>query len=271
MLENILSLPIEKKVGQLFFIGLSGVEINDEARRLLGEISPGGVCLFSRNIKNVNQTRKLLDDIREVSTVEPFLSVDQEGGTVDRLRRVAVPMPSARSIKTTEDAEMLAFITARLLRMLGFNMNFAPVVDVINEERGKSSNGLFSRAFGASKEEVATLAGVYLNKLQAEGCLGCIKHFPGLGASEIDSHENLPMINSASEEFFGEDLFPYRKLFRNSRVQTVMVAHAAYPKIDLQETDLDGKLLPSSLSYNFVSSLLRRELEFQGLILTYDL
>ncbi len=265
-----MSLSIQEKIGQLFFIGVSGLETNPESRQLLNNISPGGICLFARNIRNAEQTRNFLNNIREVLPTEPFLSVDQEGGLVDRLRRIITPMPSAASIQTSEDAERLAKITNKVLRMLGFNMNFAPVVDVIDEHRGSNANGLYSRAFGKSKE-TAELAGMYLDTLQSGGCLGCVKHFPGLGASQTDSHEDLPIVNLTREDLFATDLFPYRELFDSKQVYAVMVAHAAYPLFDLQETDVNGKLLPSSLSFNIINTLLRRELDFQGLVITDDL
>lgn len=271
MLEEILSLPLEKKIGQLFFIGLKGSEIDAETRKLLEEISPGGVCLFARNIKTAGQTREFVNRIVEVLPVKPFLSIDQEGGSVDRLRRIVTPMPAAKSIVNSSDAEILARNTAEILSMLGLNMNFAPVVDVIDEDRAKANNGLFSRAFGNSKESAADLASVYLRNLQENGCLGCLKHFPGLGASCVDSHDSLPEVNLTLEELFSTDLFPYLKLFKSNRVLAVMVAHAAYPQIDLQETDRNGKLLPSSLSYNFVTELLRKKLKYENLIITDDL
>ena len=271
MLEKTLSLPVEKKIGQLFFIGLSGDEVDQATRRLLEEISPGGVCLFARNIKNPEQVRLFLDDITESLPVAPLLSIDQEGGAVDRLRRIFTPMPAASSVSNVEDARQLASITAEVLRTLGFNMNFAPVVDVISEGRGKFSNGLHSRAFGKSKEQVTELAGAYLEALQSNGCLACLKHFPGLGASEVDSHEELPMVNLSRQELFDNDLQPYREIFKVAEARAVMVAHAGFPMSGLQETDSDGKLLPSSLSYNFVTKLLREELGFTGLTITDDL
>jgi beta-N-acetylhexosaminidase len=271
MLEKILSLPLEQKIGQLFFIGLASAEVDGAARELLEEISPGGVCLFARNVREVEQTRKLLDDVRENSKVEPFLSLDQEGGLVDRLRRVVEPMPAANLLKNIEQAETLAKITAEAVRILGFNMNFAPVVDVINDERAKFVNGLYSRTFGKSKEEVFDFAKIYLETLQKNGCLGSIKHFPGLGATEVDSHEELPCVNIKNEEFHTLDLYPYKEFFKGSDVHAVMIAHTAFPNLDLQETDRNGKLLPSSLSYNFTTKLLREQLGFDGLALTDDM
>ena len=147
MIEHLNSLSIEQKIGQLFFIGIAGPVIDQPTRELLSEISPGGVCLFARNIKELSQTRNLLDDLRSVLPVTPFLSIDQEGGLVDRLRRVMTPMPAASKITSEIDAAHLAEIIGETLRILGFNMDFAPVVDVIDDDRSKYNNGLTSLTF----------------------------------------------------------------------------------------------------------------------------
>lgn len=271
ILKNLSTLSVEQKIGQLFFIGLSGTQIDAATRRLLSEIAPGGICLFARNIADAQQVVNLLGDVRAQLPVEPFLSLDQEGGLVDRLRKIISPMPAASSIKTLEDAKRIAKITAETLRILGFNMNFAPVVDVIDAKRERVSNGLYSRAFAQTAEEVFEMTESYLNELQAGGCLGCLKHFPGLGASVTDSHESLPTVFLSEAEFFSTDLFPYRQFIKTKKVHSIMVAHAAFPLIDLQETDQKGRLLPSSLNYNFVSKLLRGTLGYDGLVLTDDL
>ncbi len=263
-----------QKIGQLFFIGLPTTEINEQTRDLLDKISPGGICLFSRNIKTALQTRKLLDDCRRILPVEPFLALDQEGGLVDRLRRIVTPMNSIRQITeklNPESVEKLAAITAEIIGILGFNMNFAPVVDVIDDKREKYVNGLYSRGFGKSKENVVELAGIYLEMLQKGGCLATIKHFPGYGATEVDSHEELPKVNLTLEQLQENDLFPYRRLIGEKDVNAVMVGHAAYPLTDLQEKDADGNYLPSSLSYNFITKLLREKLRYKNLVLTDDL
>jgi beta-N-acetylhexosaminidase len=150
-------------------------------------------------------------------------------------------------------------------------MDFAPVVDALDEERSKHTNGLFSRTFGNSKEEVAVLASEFLQVLQSGGIVGCIKHFPGLGASQVDSHEELPIVDVDEYLLSHVDLFPYRELIARGNVNSVMIAHAAFPKHPLQEQDENGRLLPSSLSYNFVTTLLRGELGFDGLCVTDDL
>jgi beta-N-acetylhexosaminidase len=271
MLEKILGLPIEKKIGQLFFIGLPSTELDSETRELLREYAPGGVCLFARNIQGAEQTRQLIDQTREILPIEPLFSLDQEGGLVDRLRRIIEPMPAPSTLKTPIQAKTIAEITAEVVRVLGFNMNFAPVVDVINELRVNSYNGLYSRAFGKSKSEVVEYAQEYLESLQENGCLGCLKHFPGLGASQVDSHEEQPNVYLTRDELFEIDLLPYRRLIPTENVHSVMIAHASFPRFDLQETDNNGKLLPSSLSYNIVTKLLREELGFTGISITDDL
>lgn len=264
-------LSIEERIGQLFFIGIPGDRIDAQTEKLLSDVRPGGVCLFARNIREANQTRKLLDEIRNKSAITPFLSIDQEGGLVDRLRRVLVPTPAPNKIRTAADASKLAEIIAEAVRILGFNMNFAPVVDVINQQRSGFSNGLHSRAFGTSPLEVVELASAFLKALQENGCIGCIKHFPGLGASEVDSHEELAAVAVSADELNSVDLYPYRSLLQTGDVNAIMVAHAVYPAHNLQEADQNGKLLPSSLSSNIVTKLLRHELNFDGLVLTDDL
>ena len=271
MIEQLRDLPLTQKIGQLFFIGVPGPEIDDQTRGLLAEISPGGVCLFARNIREATQTRYLLDEIRVLLPFTPVLSVDQEGGLVDRLRRIMTPMPAANKIRTTNAAASFAGIVAETLLMLGFNMDFAPVVDVIGEERAKYSNGLFSRTFGGSKEDAVLLGGTFLQMLQQNGVIGCLKHFPGLGAAGVDSHEELPQVDISEDELQMTDLYPFRELIGSGDAKAVMVAHAAFPQVRLQETDQNGKLLPSSLSKNFITNLLRGELGFEGLVITDDL
>lgn len=271
MIEQLRALPLKERIGQLFFIGISGPDVDDSTRELLSVIAPGGVCLFARNIREAEQTRKLLDDIRDASKVTPFLSIDQEGGLVDRLRRIMTPMPAAKKMRNAADAVRLAEIIAETLRILGFNMDFAPVVDVIDDERAKHTNGLFSREFGRSKEDVVAMAGAFLGTMQDNGIIGCLKHFPGLGAAKVDSHEELPQVEVSESELNDIDLYPYRELFAGGGAKAVMAAHTAFPRTELQEIEQNGKLLPSSLSSNFITALLRGTLSFNGLAITDDL
>ena len=271
MIEQFSSLSVEQKIGQLFFIGIGGPELDGATHDLLAEISPGGVCLFARNIKSFEQTRELLDGTRTSAKIEPLLSIDQEGGLVDRLRRIMTPMPAASKLPSAESAAEQAAIIGETLNILGFNMDFAPVVDVIDEERGKHSNGLFSRTYGSSKTDVTGFSGAFLHSLQSKDIVGCVKHFPGLGAAQVDSHEDLPVVNISAAELENTDLFPYRELLKTKTVHAVMAAHVCFPNHPFQEKDANGKLLPASLSYSFITKLLRGDLGFDGIVITDDL
>jgi beta-N-acetylhexosaminidase len=275
-LETLLALPLEQQIGQFFYIGLSGTTLDAEARALIDEVQPGGVIMFGRNVEGPQQLRDLLDGIKEQLPNNPLLGVDQEGGLVDRLRKIFTPMPSARTIREHGDlagSRSLGRITGEALRLLGFNMNFAPVMSIMTDERDLLSNGLYSRSFGRSPGEVLGYTTVYLRGLQETGIIGCLKHFPGIGAGEVDSHEQMPMVTLSHDDLMAQDLAPYVELFqrKDDRVRCVMVSHGGFPNIDMKKGVTGGLLEPASLSHNIVTNLLRQELGFQHLVVTDDL
>ena len=275
-LDSLNSLSIEQQVGQFFYIGLEGTELNDDTRALIEEVQPGGVIMFGRNVAEARQLRDLLDGVRELLPVAPLIGVDQEGGLVDRLRKVFTPMPSARTIREHGDlagARSLGRITGEALRILGFNMNFAPVMSIMTEERDLLSNGLYSRSYGRTPGEVLGYTTVYLRGLQETGLVGCLKHFPGIGAGEVDSHEQMPMVSLSHDDLMAADLAPYIELFqrKDDRVRCVMVSHGGFPNIDIRKGVTGGLLEPASLSRNIVTDLLRGELGYQHLVVTDDL
>jgi beta-N-acetylhexosaminidase len=276
MPEQLLSLPLEQKIGQLLYVGLPGTEFDAEARSLVEDVKPGGVIIFGRNVASPGQLRGLLEQVREVSPVAPLLGVDQEGGLVDRLRKVLTPMPSARVIRGHGDlaaARALGRITGEALRILGFNMNFAPVLSIMTDDRDLLSNGLYSRSFGRSPGEVLGYTMVYLRGLQGTGCLGCAKHFPGIGAGEVDSHDEMPIIKLTHDDLIAQDLAPYIELFQreDNMVRAVMVSHGGFPNIDLRSGTAGGRLVPASINPEIVTRLLREELGYDGIVVTDDL
>jgi beta-N-acetylhexosaminidase len=274
--ENLYALPLEQQIGQFLFIGLPGTELDAETRALVEEIQPGGVIVFGRNVAGPEQLRTLLDGVREIIHTPPLIGIDQEGGLVDRLRRIFTPMPAARTIRQHGDlaaARALGRITGEVLRMLGFNINFAPVMSIMTEDRDLLSNGLYSRSFGRSPGEVLGYTTVYMRGLQGTGLLGCLKHFPGIGAGEVDSHEEMPVVKLTHDDLMAQDLAPYIELFqrRDDRVRCVMVSHGGFPNIDIREAVTGGLLEPASLNYNIVTTLLREELGYKHLVITDDL
>src|ERR671921_376446 len=274
--QTLQALPLEHQIGQLLFIGLPGPELDAEARALLEEVRPGGVIIFGRNVASPAQLRGLLDGVRELLPGSPLLGIDQEGGLVDRLRKICTPMPAARTIRQHGDlagARALGRITGEVLRLLGFNMNFAPVMSIMTEDRDLLSNGLYSRSFGRSPGEVLGYTTVYMRGLQGTGLLGCLKHFPGIGAGEVDSHEEMPVVQLSHDDLIAQDLAPYIELFqrRDDRVRCVMVSHGGFPNIDIRGETTGGLLEPASLNYNIVTKLLRQELGYKHLVVTDDL
>ncbi|HEY8185400.1 MAG TPA: glycoside hydrolase family 3 N-terminal domain-containing protein [Pyrinomonadaceae bacterium] len=275
-LESLLALPLEQQIGQFFYIGLTGTEIDADTRALIQEVQPGGVIIFGRNVKGPQQVRELLDGVRELVPTEPLFGVDQEGGLVDRLRKIFTPMPSARTIREHGDlagSRALGRITGEALMLLGFNMNFAPVMSIMTDERDLLSNGLYSRSYGRSPGEVLGYTTVYLRGLQETGIIACLKHFPGIGAGEVDSHEQMPMVSLSHDDLMAQDLAPYIELFqrKDDRVRCVMVSHGGFPNIDISKGVTGGLLEPASLSQNIVTNLLRNELGYQHLVVTDDL
>src|SRR6266853_4724544 len=273
---QLFSLPLEEQIGQFFFIGLPGTELDEEARALIEEVKPGGIILFGRNVETADQVRKLLDRARAMLPVAPLCGIDQEGGLVDRLRDIFPPMPSARAIRQHGDlsgARTLGRVTGEVLRMLGLDVNFAPVMSIITQERSQLTNGLYSRSFGRAQCEVLGYTTVYMRGLQATGCLGCLKHFPGIGAGEVDSHIEMPLVALTHDDLLAQDLAPYIELFRRAddRVRMVMVSHGGFPNIDIKKGTTGGLIEPASISPAIVSKLLRQELGYKHLVVTDDL
>ena len=274
--DKFFSLPLEQQVGQLFFIGLPGTEIDQDARDLIKEIQPGGIILFGRNVESPLQVRKMLDDARTLIPTTVLCGVDQEGGLVDRMREIFPPMPSARALRQHGDlagVRTLGRVTGEILRMLGFDINFAPVMSIITQERSQLTNGLYSRSFGSSPGEVLGYTTVYMRGLQATGLLGCLKHFPGIGAGNVDSHIEMPLVPLSRDDLLAQDLAPYIELFQRAddRVRVVMVSHGGFPNIDIKHGTTGGLIEPASISQRIVNNLLRQELGYRHLVVTDDL
>lgn len=253
---------LRNQVGQLLILGFDGLEIDGRLRTTLATLEPGGVILFARNIADPRQTWKLLRDGQASCTVPMFLCVDLEGGTVDRLRKVIAPAPSAQAVFSTGNRKLWRMhgnILGLEARALGFNTDFAPVLDL---GLAASRSVLTSRTASADPEETIAYAREFLRGLKAAKVLGCGKHFPGLGEANLDTHKELPAVHKSWSKMWTEDLLPYRKL--RGQLPFVMVAHAAYPEVT---TDT----LPASLSRNWMKDILRTRIGYRGLIISDDL
>lgn len=249
-------------LAQCFWIGLNGTDINDpETQRILSLFQPGGFILFKRNIKSTSQVARFNSDLWKNCLIPPFLAVDQEGGTVERLNEIIGTIPPAMALTASGSvslAKKLHAAHARILSGLGFNVNFNPVLDLAV---GTPGNGLGTRCFSDDPRKITMFAESIMRSYEEQSILSCGKHFPGLGDTNLDSHLDLPVVTRAWKKILKEDLRPYKDLL--SRLPFVMVNHALYPEMN--------SILPASLAPEIVRDLLLDSWEYYGLSISDDL
>jgi beta-N-acetylhexosaminidase len=225
-------------------------------------LQPAGVILFARNIKTPDQTWRLLSDCQKCVPTPLFTCVDLEGGTVDRFREALGAAPSAAEVYASAEARIFrkhGQIIGENCRALGFNVDFAPVLDLAF---GASHSVMSTRSVSPDPEQAVAYAREFLTGLESAKVLGCGKHFPGLGEGKLDSHHELPVIEKSLKDLWAEDLLPYRQLRR--QLPFVMVSHAAYPQVTKSKT-------PASLSKVWVTDILRKRIGYKNLIVSDDL
>lgn len=248
--------------GQLLIIGFDGTDMTPRLSSLLKRIQPAGVILFARNIKSPEQTRLLVRDCQKCVTTPLFTCVDLEGGSVDRFRDVLGPAPSAADVFASGDRNLFrkhGQVIGENCRALGFNVDFAPVLDLAFEA---SRSVMSSRSVSANPRESVAYAREFLSGLRAAGVLGCGKHFPGLGEGKLDSHHKLPVIQKPLNKLWSEDMLAYRML--RAQLPMVMISHAAYPAVTHDKT-------PASLSKKWITGILRKRIGYRNLIVSDDL
>ncbi|HZU23850.1 MAG TPA: beta-N-acetylhexosaminidase [Terriglobales bacterium] len=255
------SSELRQAAGQLLIMGFELAEMTSALRAVLRAIQPGGVILFSRNITGAQSTYELLKSCQ--AAVEPrlFRCVDLEGGTVDRLRDVIARAPAVADVAATQNPRLFrkhGRVIGEEVRALGFNVDFAPVLDLGFEA---SRQVLTTRTASADPKQAVAFAREFLRGLSDAHVLGCGKHFPGLGEANLDSHFDLPEVRKPFARMWSEDLLPYRELRRE--LPFVMVAHAGYPEVTKQG-------LPASLSEHWMQ-VLRKKIGYNGIIMADDL
>ena len=240
-------------------MGLPAARLDATTARRLEALGPAGVILFSRNVEDLVSLRRLTLDVREVIS-EPLVLMDQEGGRVDRLKPLVGASPAARRVaeRGVEEIRAEAETLAAALRDVGVNVNCAPVVDLDEA----CDNALGDRCLGSDPWEVARLAREIVLGHLAQDVLPCLKHFPGLGRTHGDTHSVRPRPSTTLSELRERELIPFRALAQVS--PAMMVCHAAFPGVT-------GSDEPASSSRQLVTDVLRRELGFDGLVLTDDL
>lgn len=259
------SLSLEQKVGQLLSLGWQGEGpdgasvVNDHARVCIEEMQCGGLVFMTRNMRTVEQTARLAEQLQALAAIPLFIATDQEGGLVNRMVDPLTAFPGNMALGATQSEEFAyrqAACVARELRTVGVNWNFAPVVDVNNNPRNPV---IGTRSYGEDPKLVARLGVAAAKGYQDNGVLACAKHFPGHGDTNVDSHLALPVVDHDRRRLNDVELAPFRAL-SSGGVGAMMTAHLVVRSLDVDH--------PATVSRAVLTALLREEMGFHGLIIT---
>jgi beta-N-acetylhexosaminidase len=254
--------PARLLAGEMLVAGLEGPALTGLERAWLALVRPAGIILFRRNIEDAAQTRALLREAGALASGPRLALVDLEGGLVDRLRDAIAPLPSALAVASTGSARLMrrhGELIGAAAALAGFNTVLAPVVDLRLPE---SAAVMGTRTVSADPDATAAYARCVLTGMARHRVAGCLKHFPGLGAGTLDSHQATPFIARTLEQLLEADLVPYRLLAREAPL--VMVSHAAFPLTR-------GGRSPASVSRYWITEVLRGRLGYRGLVISDDM
>ena len=254
---------LRRQIGQLLIAGFDGHQLPVELKALVREFGLGGVILFARNIAEPEQVAELCHEAARLTPELPlWVSVDQEGGRVARLKAPFTEWPAMATLGRSGDeglAERFARALAFELKAIGITLDYAPVLDVYTNPKNAV---IGDRALGDKADEVARLGAAIIRTLQAQGVAACGKHFPGHGDTQADSHHELPLVEHPPERLREVEFVPFRAAI-DAGVATIMTAHVLVPALD--------ETRPATLSKRIVTELLREELKYDGVILSDDL
>ncbi len=261
-MREVEELDLEQLCGQLLVVGFNGTTVPDAVRAQLKRNALGGVILFGRNLPDLKTAWGLCQQISELCTTKfpPFIGVDQEGGRVRRLRDRVLELPPLGAWAPLAEGQVrrkVAFQQATELAAVGFNLNFAPVIDV-NSNPGNPIIG--DRSASADPRVVTQVGSMLIEGQQAAGVMACLKHFPGHGDTTVDSHHELPTVNKSTVELRSTELYPFERLCRHAAA--VMTAHVLFPVLDSE---------PATFSARLCTTLLRKEFAFEGVLFSDDL
>jgi beta-N-acetylhexosaminidase len=265
--QMISRMSLDEELGQMIMVAFSGTSYNDSLQYMIVNQHASGAILYAGNVETTTQTAGLIAAAQANATIPLFFGVDQEGGLINRLQNIVGPRPSARDIGATNDptvAYRQGVSDGQILRQMGFNINFAPVVDVqtLSDAAYDATTmwGFEYREYGNTPEKVASFAGAYLNGLQDQGVIASLKHWPGIGGITEDPHQGLPILNRSQADLNKIDFAPYRMLLAQGNVDMIMSTHVL-------DTAYDPKM-PATLSPIMIDQVLRHDLGYQGVVIT---
>ena len=255
------SMSQTEKLGQMMMIGIQGTKVDDDSLYMLNQYHMGGVILFDRNMESPEQVKQLTSDLQAQSNekVPLFIGIDEEGGDVVRMAEKLTPPPSQKEIGATGDIEQAktwAIKTAKSLKDIGINVNFAPVADVGSNDK---------RSYSTDANTVIDFVRAATKGYQQENIIYSLKHFPGIGKGKVDSHVDSSSIDVTKEILMAEDILPFKTIIDENDPNDyfILVSHLKYPALDEE--------YPASLSSKIMTDLLRNKLGYKGIIITDDM
>lgn len=259
--KTVESMSQTEKLGQMVMIGIQGTKVDDDSLYMLNQYHMGGVILFDRNMESPEQVKQLISDLQAQSNekVPLFIGIDEEGGDVVRMAEKLTPPPSQKEIGATGDIEQAktwAIKTAKSLKDIGINVNFAPVADVGSNDK---------RSYSTDANTVIDFVRAATKGYQQENIIYSLKHFPGIGKGKVDSHVDSSSIDVTKEILMAEDILPFKTIIDENDPNDyfILVSHLKYPALDEE--------YPASLSSKIMIDLLRNELGYKGIIITDDM
>lgn len=263
--EQIKAMTLEEKIGQMIIAGIDGYTINENEKKLIQDYHIGGFILFGRNIENPEQLLEINNSLKSENSINKiplFISVDEEGGRISRIPKEIKNLPSNLEIGKINNEEFsyeIGMLLAEKVKAFGFNMNFTPVLDINSNPKNPV---IGDRAFGSKAELVSNLGYQTMMGIKFGGVVPVVKHFPGHGDTSVDSHIGLPSVENDLERLNGFELIPFETAI-NKGAECVMVAHILLPKIDAEN--------PATLSTVIITNILRKQLNFDGVVITDDM
>lgn len=259
--QIVASMSQTEKLGQMVMIGIQGTKVDDDSLYMLNQYHMGGVILFDRNMESPEQVKQLTSDLQAQSNekVPLFIGIDEEGGDVVRMAEKLTPPPSQKEIGATGDIEQAktwAIKTAKSLKDMGINVNFAPVADVGSNDK---------RSYSTDTNTVIDFVRAATEGYQQENIIYSLKHFPGIGKGKVDSHVDSSNIDASKDTLMAEDILPFKTIIDENEPNDyfILVSHLKYPALDEE--------YPASLSSKIMTDLLRNELGYKGIIITDDM
>lgn len=263
-MKDINELDLKEKIGQLFIVGINGKTIDEKVKKLITEYKVGGIILYRKNYSTYAEMIKIVNELKQLNSVNKIpllISIDQEGGRVNRMPSEFINLKPAKKLASKKYVKIVkesGKIIGKMLKETGIDMNFAPVADIQNFP---DNHPLGDRCFSDNAKDVTNFAIEFIEGLEEEKVIPVVKHFPGHGATSRDSHYLLPVIKKSIEES-SENLIPFENIIKHG-IDCVLVGHLLYKQID--------KKYPVSLSKKFITKYLRKKCRFNGLVISDDI